>query len=109
MNRQFLVGGAYCYRLLFKNIKIAPPVGGAKVPKRISLSFFEPFSSFFEKPPFFEKNLFPKEQKRPKCLKNKTISKIRAQQSTSELSDDPWLTLYRLLKPFLLTVFKTFL
>ncbi|MCD6311718.1 MAG: recombinase family protein, partial [Elusimicrobia bacterium] len=72
--------------LLFKNIKIAPPVGGAKAPQRISLSFFEPFSSFFEKPPFSEKNLFPKEQKRQKCLKNKTISKIRAQKFTSELS-----------------------
>jgi len=72
--------------LLFKNIKIAPPIGGAKAPQRIALSFFEPFSSFFEKPPFSEKNLFPKEEKRPKCLKNKTISKIRAQKSTSELS-----------------------
>lgn len=33
--------------LLFQNIKIAPPVGGAHLEKRISFSLFEPFESFF--------------------------------------------------------------
>ena len=33
--------------LLFKNIKIAPPIGGAAAAKRISFSLFEPFNSLF--------------------------------------------------------------
>ncbi|MFA5304963.1 MAG: recombinase family protein [Candidatus Omnitrophota bacterium] len=33
--------------LLFKNIKIAPPVGSAHLEKRISFAFFEPFNFIF--------------------------------------------------------------
>ncbi len=41
--------------LLFQNIKIAPPVGGASARKRISFSLFEPFNSLFSEGGEFKK------------------------------------------------------
>ncbi|MBU2265948.1 MAG: recombinase family protein, partial [Candidatus Omnitrophica bacterium] len=61
--------------LLFKNIKIAPPVGGASASKRISFSFFEPFNSLFSE----GKNL-------KKCTKNQNKIKIQKCESNSSLS-----------------------
>ena len=61
--------------LLFKNIKIAPPIGGAAAAKRISFSLFEPFNS-----------LFLEIKKKSQCQKNQKLTKIRPKKSTSELS-----------------------
>jgi len=58
--------------LLFKNIKIAPAVGGASLGKRISISLFGPFNF-----------LFSEAKKNQKCQKNQRIFKIRRKKSTS--------------------------
>ena len=82
--------------LLFKNIKIAPAVGGALLGKRISVSLFGPFNF-----------LFSEAKKNQKCQKNQRIFKIRRKKSTSAHSADPWFLLYKFSKPFLFTVFQT--
>jgi len=82
--------------LLFKNIKIAPAVGGALLGKRISVSLFGPFNF-----------LFSEAKKNQKCQKNQRIFKIRRKKSTSVHSADPWFLLYKFSKPFLFTVFQT--
>jgi hypothetical protein len=79
-----------------KNIKIAPAIGGARPEKRISFSLFAPFNL-----------LLSETKEKQKCQQNQRISKIRARESTSKHSADPWLTLYRLAKPFLFTVFQS--
>jgi len=79
-----------------KNIKIAPPVGGARPENRISYTLFEPFGT-----------LFSEARSEKLCQKNQTKNRIQSKQSASELSVDPWLVLYRLLKPILLTVFRS--
>ena len=61
--------------LLFKNIKIAPPIGGAAVAKRISFSLFAPFNF-----------LFSETERKPQCQKNQRFTKIRQKKSTSEPS-----------------------
>jgi site-specific DNA recombinase len=61
--------------LLFKNIKIAPAIGGACPQKRISFSLFPPFNL-----------LLSETRKKQKCQKNQRISKIRARESTLEHS-----------------------
>ncbi len=58
--------------LLFKNIKIAPAIGGALLEKRISVSLFGPFNF-----------LFSEAKKNQKCQKNQRIFKIRRKKSTS--------------------------
>ena len=83
-------------RLLFKNIKIAPAIGGALLEKRISVSLFDPFNF-----------LFSEAKKNQKCQKNQRIFKIRRKKSTSAHSADPWLLLYKFSKPFFFTVFQT--
>jgi len=67
-------------RLLFKNIKIAPAIGGSLPPKRISFSLFAPFS--------------------------RLVIKICQKKSTSGLLGDPWFILYKLSKPFFFTAFQ---
>ncbi len=73
--------------LLFKNIKIAPPAGGARPKKRISVSLFEPFNF-----------LLSEVKEKPKCQKNKALTtkgspersrgtKIAQKKSTSVPSD----------------------
>jgi len=62
--------------LLFKNIKIAPAIGGALLEKRISVSLFDPFNF-----------LFSEAKKNQKCQKNQRIFKIRRKKSTSVPSD----------------------
>ena len=61
--------------LLFKNIKIAPAVGGALPPKRISFFLFAPFNF-----------LFSETEKKLKCQKNQRVTKICQKKSTSGLS-----------------------
>ena len=58
--------------LLFKNIKIAPPIGGAAAAKRISFSLFEPFNS-----------LFLETKNNSQCQKNQKLTKICLKKSTS--------------------------
>jgi len=82
-------------RLLFKNIKIAPAVGGASLGKRISVSLFGPFNF-----------LFSEAKKNQKCQKNQRIFMIQRKKSTSVPSADPWFLLYKFSKPFLSTVFQ---
>ena len=62
-------------RLLFQNIKIAPPVGGASVRKRISFSLYEPFNF-----------LFQEASQEKKCLKNRRKKRIQQEKSISEFS-----------------------
>ena len=59
-------------QLLFKNIKIAPAIGGSLLGKRISVSLFGPFNF-----------LFSEAKKNQKCQKNQRIFKIRRKKSTS--------------------------
>jgi len=59
-------------RLLFKNIKIAPAVGGSLPPKRISFSLFAPFNF-----------LFSETEKKLQCQKNQKVIKICQKKSTS--------------------------
>lgn len=61
--------------MLFQNIKIAPPVGGASARKRISFSLFEPFNSIFSE----GENL-------KKCPKNQNKIQIKKCESNSLLS-----------------------
>jgi len=81
--------------LLFKNIKIAPAIGGSLPPKRISFSLFAPFNF-----------LSSETEKKPQCQKNQRITKICQKKSTSVPSDDPWFVLYKLAKPFFFTAFQ---
>ena len=80
--------------LLFQNIKIAPPVGAARPKKRLSFTLFEPFQQ-----------LFSETNTEQKCQTIQNKLQIQKCGSSSSLSGDPWLILYRLLKPFLLTIF----
>ncbi|MDP8217998.1 MAG: hypothetical protein P9M03_04670, partial [Candidatus Theseobacter exili] len=59
-----------------KNIKIAPPVGGALPQKRIAFSLFPPFNF-----------LFSETEKKLQCQKNQRLTKIRLKKSTFVLSD----------------------
>ena len=59
-------------QLLFKNIKIAPAVGGALPPKRISFFLFAPFNF-----------LFSETEKKLQCQKNQKLTKICPKKSTS--------------------------
>jgi len=61
--------------LLFKNIKIAPPIGGAAAAKRISFSLFTPFNF-----------LFSETERKSQCQKNQKLTRIRPKKSTSEPS-----------------------
>jgi len=81
--------------LLFKNIKIAPAIGGSLPPKRISFSLFAPFNF-----------LFSETEKKLQCQKNQKLTKICQKKSTSVLSADPWFVLYKLAKPFFFTSFQ---
>jgi len=63
-------------RLLFKNIKIAPAIGGSLPPKRISFSLFPPFNF-----------LFSETERKTQCQKNQRITKICQKKSTSVPSD----------------------
>jgi hypothetical protein len=67
-------------RLLFKNIKIAPAVGGARPEKRISFFLFAPFNF-----------LFSETEKKLQYQKNQKVIKICLKKSTSALSDARWL------------------
>ena len=58
--------------LLFKNIKIAPAIGGSLPPKRISFSLFAPFNF-----------LFSETEKKLQCQKNQRVTKICQKKSTS--------------------------
>jgi len=62
--------------LLFKNIKIAPAIGGARPQKRINFSLFPPFNF-----------LFSETERKSQCQKNQIVTKIRRKKSTSVLSD----------------------
>jgi site-specific DNA recombinase len=62
--------------LLFKNIKIAPAIGGARPQKRISFSLFAPFNF-----------LFSESERKSQCQKNQIVTKFRRKKSTSVPSD----------------------
>jgi len=79
-----------------KNIKIAPPIGGAAAAKRISFSLFAPFNF-----------LFSELKEKSQCQKNQKLTKFRPKKSTSEPSVDPWVVFYKSLKPFLFSVFQS--
>ena len=81
--------------LLFKNIKIAPAIGGALPPKRISFFLFAPFNF-----------LFSETERKSQCQKKQKLIKICPKKSTSGLSADPWFVLYKLSKPFFFTAFQ---
>ena len=78
-----------------KNIKIAPPVGGALPQKRIAFSLFPPFNF-----------LFSETERKSQCQQNQRFTKIHRKKSTSVPSADPWIILYKYFKPFLFTVFN---
>jgi len=78
-----------------KNIKIAPAIGDALPPKRISFSLFAPFNF-----------LFSETEGKTQCQKNQKLTKICPKKSTSAPSDDPWFVLYKLSKPFFFTAFQ---
>jgi len=59
-------------RMLFKDIKIAPAIGGSLPPKRISFFLFAPFNF-----------LFSETEKKLQCQKNQRITKICQKKSTS--------------------------
>ncbi|MFA4854741.1 MAG: zinc ribbon domain-containing protein [Candidatus Omnitrophota bacterium] len=65
--------------LLFKNIKIAPAIGGALPPKRISFSLFAPFNF-----------LFSETERKSQCQKNQKLIKICQKKSTSVPSVGRW-------------------
>ena len=92
--------------LLFKNIKIAPAIGGALPPKRISFSLFAPFSRLLRDPATAGNFLFSETEGKTQCQKNQKLTKICPKKSTSVLSDDPWFILYKLSKPFFFTAFQ---
>ncbi|MDD5644891.1 MAG: recombinase family protein [bacterium] len=58
--------------LLFKNIKIAPAIGGASPQKRIAFSLFPPFNF-----------LFSETERKSQCQKKQIVTKIRRKKSTS--------------------------
>jgi site-specific DNA recombinase len=62
--------------LLFKNIKIAPAIGGARPQKRIAFSLFAPFNF-----------LFSETERKSQCQKNQIVTKFRRKKSTSVPSD----------------------
>ena len=62
--------------LLFKNIKIAPAIGSALPPKRISFFLFAPFNF-----------LFSETERKSQCQKNQKLIKICPKKSTSVPSD----------------------
>jgi len=62
--------------LLFKNIKIAPAIGGALPPKRIAFSLFPPFNF-----------LFSETESKSQCQQNQRLPKIRRKVSTLKPSD----------------------
>jgi len=70
----FLTKKEMCY-LLFKNIKIAPAIGGASPQKRISFFLFAPFNF-----------LFSEVREKSECQKIQRLTKISGKKSTSELS-----------------------
>ncbi|MCK5708398.1 MAG: recombinase family protein [Candidatus Aureabacteria bacterium] len=72
--------------LLFKNIKIAPAIGGASPQKRISFSLFEPFASLYRTAEG-EKNIFSQKVKRSQCQINQKLTKISQKNSTSVPTD----------------------
>jgi hypothetical protein len=78
-----------------KNIKLAPVVGGALLPKRISFSLFAPFNF-----------LFSETEKKLQYQKNQKVIKICLKKSTSAHSADPWFVFYKLAKPFFFTAFQ---
>ena len=82
--------------LLFKNIKIAPAIGGARPQKRIAFSLFPPFNF-----------LFSESERKSQCQKNQLVPKIFRKKSSLKLSDDPWVVFYKSLKPFLFSVFRS--
>ena len=65
----FLTKKEMCY-LLFKNIKIAPAIGGARPQKRISFSLFAPFNF-----------LFSEVREKSQCQKIQRLTKISAEKS----------------------------
>jgi len=73
-------------RLLFKNIKIAPAIGGARPQKRISFSLFAPFNF-----------LFSETEKKLQCQKNQKLTKICRKKSISAPSDEISLRFYDIL------------
>jgi len=70
-------------RLLFKNIKIAPAIGGSLLPKRISFSLFSPFNF-----------LFSETERKTQCQKNQKLTKICQKKSTSAHSAELSLRFY---------------
>jgi len=78
-----------------KNIKIAPAIGGALPPKRISFSFFAPFNF-----------LFSETERKSQCQKNQKLTKICLKKSTSGPSDDRWFRYHRTILPFLQEVYQ---
>ena len=72
--------------LLFKNIKIAPAIGGSLPPKRISFSLFPPFNF-----------LFSETERKSQCQKNQRIIKICQKKSTSAHSAELSLRFYDIL------------
>jgi len=76
--------------LLFKNIKIAPAIGGALPQKRISFSLFAPFSRLWRDPATAGNFLFSETEKKLQCQKNQKLIKICPKKSTSVPSDDRW-------------------
>ena len=73
-----------------KNIKIAPPVGGSRLEKRISFTLFEPFNS-----------IFPEARAKKLCQKNQNKIQNQEKKSGSKRTDDPWSPLYRSFKNIL--------
>jgi len=65
--------------LLFKNIRIAPPVGGALPQKRIAFSLFPPFNF-----------LFSETERKSQCQQNQRFTKIHRKKSTSVPSAGRW-------------------
>jgi len=78
-----------------KNIKIAPAIGGALPPKRISFFLFAPFNF-----------LFSETERKSQCQKNQKLTKICLKKSTSEPTADPWFVFYKLSKSFFFTAFQ---
>ncbi|MEK7874645.1 MAG: recombinase family protein [Pseudomonadota bacterium] len=76
--------------LLFKNIKIAPAIGGSLPPKRISFSLFAPFNF-----------LFSETEKKLQCQKNQKLTKIWTKKSTSVPSAGRWVQYYTTIVPYL--------
>ena len=91
----FSIKKEMCF-LLFKNMTIGPAVGNASPWKRVTFSLFDPFNF-----------LFLESKEKQICQKNQRIIRASAKKSTSVPTDDPWLEMYKLLKPFFYTIFKS--